>query len=97
MGDPVSWFLIERGWTVVDRSGAEVGAVAAVIGDEDVDIFDGLHVRSGDRERYVPADRVGPIEEGRVTIQTTFAELEGPPAPDEPRGAEVSRDRDAEL
>lgn len=98
MADPVSWFLVESGWSVVDSSGAEVGEVSAVIGDEDVDIFDGLHVRSpeGD-ERYVPGNRVGPIEQGRVTIAIAFGQLDTTPAADEPGGAELTRDRDAEL
>ena len=88
MAEPVSWFLIETGWAVVDSSGAEVGEVSSVIGDEDVDIFDGLHVRSADGdERYVLGTLVGPIVEGRVTIATTFADLEPVPAADEPGGA----------
>jgi hypothetical protein len=96
MAGPVSWFLIEPGWTVVDRSGTEIGEVSAVIGDEDMDIFDGLHLRAGGEERYVPAVRVGPIEDGRVTIQATLEELEPTPAGDEPGGVEATRDRDAE-
>jgi PRC-barrel domain len=88
MAEPVSWFLIESGWPVVDSSGAEVGEVSSVIGDEDVDIFDGLHVRPpGGDERYVPATLVGPIEEGRVTIAAAFADLEPVPAAEEPGGA----------
>ena len=88
MAEPVSWFLIESGWSVVDSSGAEVGEVSAVIGDEDVDIFDGLHVRSAEGdERYVPAQQVGPIEEGRVTIASPLSEFEVTPADEEPGGA----------
>ena len=98
MAEPVSWFLIESGWRVVDRSGGEVGEVSAVIGDEDADIFDGLHVRGGDGvERYAPAEKVGPIEEGRVSLAAGLDELAPTPADDEPGGAEVTRDRDAEL
>ena len=98
MGERVSWFLIEHGWIVVDRSGAEAGEVSAVVGDEDMDIFDGLHVRAGDgEERYVPADKVGPIEEGRVEVAAAFDEMEPTPAGGEPGGAEITRDRDAEL
>jgi hypothetical protein len=88
MTELVSWFLIESGWTVLDRSGTEIGEVSAVIGDEDMDIFDGLHVRAGGEERYVPAVLVGPIEDGRVTIQATLDDLEPTPAGDEPGGVE---------
>jgi hypothetical protein len=97
MAEPVSWFLIAEGWPVVDASGAQAGEVSAVIGDEDMDIFDGLHVTAGGTERYVPADLVGPIEENRVTIQAELGALEEAPASGEPGGVEVTRDRDAEL
>jgi hypothetical protein len=88
MAELVSWFLIESGWTALDRSGTEIGEVSAVIGDEDMDIFDGLHIRAGGEERYVPAVSVGPIEDGRVTIQATLDDLEPTPAGDEPGGVE---------
>ena len=82
---------------MTDSSGQEVGAVTAVIGDQNVDIFDGLHVEGDGAERYVPADRVGRIEEGRVAIEAAFGQLEKTPAGGEPGGAEMRRDRDAEL
>ena len=31
--DPVSWFMIEPGWTVVASNGEEVGSVDEVAGD----------------------------------------------------------------
>ena len=97
MAEPVSWFLIEDGWSVVGASGTEIGEVSAVIGDQDMDIFDGLRVSAGGDTRYVPADLVGPIEEGRVTVRAEFDDLDQTPADDEPGGVEVTRDRDAEL
>ena len=47
MPDPVSWFLVERGWKVVGRDGAELGTVEEALGDENADIFDGLAVAIG--------------------------------------------------
>src|SRR3954468_19786371 len=88
MAELVSWFLIEPGWSVLDRSGAEIGAVTVVVGDEDMDIFDGIRIATEDEERYVPGDRVGPIEEGTVTVQATLDDLEPTPAGDEPGGVE---------
>jgi hypothetical protein len=88
MAELVSWFLIEPGWSVLDRSGAEIGAVTVVVGDEDMDIFDGLRIATEGEERYVPGDRVGPIEEGTVTVQATLDDLEPTPAGDEPGGVE---------
>ena len=39
--DPVSWMVIEHGWSVVDAEGDEVGRIDEVLGDEDADIFNG--------------------------------------------------------
>ena len=73
MADPVSWFLIERGWRVVDRDGEEVGTVEEVTGDQNADIFDGLSVRSGlfADARYVPSEQVDEIVEGTVKLALT--------------------------
>jgi hypothetical protein len=73
MADPVSWLLIENGWTVVGSDGEEVGTVSRVDADEQKDIFSGLEVRTGmlGGSRYVPAERVARIEDGRI-------ELDGP-------------------
>ena len=43
-GDPVSWLMVERGWTVVDAHGKKIGKVDEVLGDEQIDIFHGLLV-----------------------------------------------------
>lgn len=70
MSDPVSWFVIEKGWTVAGSDGREVGTVDEVIGDSDKDIFNGLAVSPGflRSPRYVPAERVRTITEGRVEL-----------------------------
>ena len=70
MATPVSWLVIERGWKVVAADGAEIGSVEEVIGDTGKDIFNGLAVSTGllSRARYVPAERVGAIVEGRVEV-----------------------------
>jgi hypothetical protein len=67
---PVSWFVIERGWKVVAADGSEVGTVDETVGDSSHDIFDGLTVRTGrlEKPRYVPAEQVGEITEGRVAL-----------------------------
>lgn len=70
MPDPVSWFLVERGWKVVGSDGAGLGTVEETLGDENADIFDGLTVATGvlGKPRYVPAERVGEIREGEVHL-----------------------------
>ena len=64
-GDPVSWLLVEPGWTVVNAHGKKVGKVDEVLGDETVDIFHGLLV--GGEE--ILADRVAEIREGEIRIR----------------------------
>jgi hypothetical protein len=68
--DPVSWLVIEPGWTVVARDGTDVGRIDEVIGDQEDDIFNGLAVASSvlGRPKYVPAERVAEIVEGEVRL-----------------------------
>jgi 3-isopropylmalate dehydratase small subunit len=70
MADPVSWFLIERGWKVVDRDGNDAGRVEEVVGDSNADIFNGLSISTGllGAPRYVPSERVAAITEGQVQL-----------------------------
>jgi hypothetical protein len=97
MAERTSWFAVEPGWDVADRTGTAIGEVVEVVGDQDADIFDGLRIETGDGEqRFAPADRVGDIVEGRVNLDAELSEL-GEPADEAPGGVELSRDRDAEL
>jgi hypothetical protein len=70
LADPVSWFVVERGWAVVGSDGAKLGTVDEVLGDSSLDIFDGLAVASGvlGKPRYVPAEVVAEIVEGSVRL-----------------------------
>jgi hypothetical protein len=66
---PVSWLVVEKGWAVVAGDGGEVGTVDKVVGDENLDIFDGLAVAThGRRTVYVPAEQVGTITAGQVRL-----------------------------
>jgi hypothetical protein len=78
MADPVAWLLVERGWEVVSSDGQKVGIVDEVLGDENADIFDGLAVAPGllKKPKYVPAERVGEIVDGRVALELTKAEFD---------------------
>jgi hypothetical protein len=77
-GDPVSWFIIEPGWKVVDAEGQEVGSVDEVAGDSSNDIFNGLSISISllGKPRYVPSEQVGTITEGRVHLTLTKDEIE---------------------
>lgn len=78
VADPVAWNMIERGWTVVDSAGEEIGHVDEVTGDESADIFDGLMISQGvlAKPKYVPAEDVAQIVEGEVQLALTRAAVE---------------------
>jgi hypothetical protein len=78
MADLVSWFLIEPGWEVVGSDGKQLGTVHEVIGDTGDDIFNGLAVSPGllKGSKYVPAERVARIVDGRVELDLGAAEFE---------------------
>jgi uncharacterized protein YrrD len=78
MADPVSWFLIEPGWRVVDSKGDEVGYVEEVVGDSNADIFNGLAItkRLFSGKRYVPAEQVAAITDGFVTLRLTHEQVD---------------------
>jgi hypothetical protein len=70
VADPVAWNVIERGWTVYDADGHEVGKVHEIAGDENHDIFDGLSIKESrlGHDKYVPSEVVGRIEDGAVHL-----------------------------
>ena len=76
MSDPVSWFVVERGWKVMGSDGEQVGTVEDVVGDTGNDIFSGLRVafRLLREARFVPSEHVGRIEDGEVHLDLTSAE-----------------------
>jgi hypothetical protein len=105
--DPVSWFLIEPGWKVLDASGEEVGSVDEIVGDSSDDIFNGLSVSTSllGKPRYVPSEQVGEITEGHIHLTITkeqverLGEYEEPPTSAEilPEGAGALRRAEASV
>ena len=67
---PVSWLVIEPGWSVVSADGEEIGKVEEVVGDTGEDIFNGLAVSTGllGKPKYVPSERVAEIVEGEIRL-----------------------------
>ena len=69
MSDPVSWLVVERGWSVLTADATEIGRVEEVLGDRNADIFDGLAVATGAFDaRYVASEYVADIREGEVRL-----------------------------
>ena len=78
MADPVSWLLIETGWSVLAADGTKVGEVDEVVGDSNADIFDGLAIatRMLGKPRYVPSEKVAEITEGAIRLSLTREQVE---------------------
>jgi sporulation protein YlmC with PRC-barrel domain len=72
VADLVSWRVIERGWSVVDAEGNEIGKVDQITGDVEHDIFDGLTVGDGGtvltRPKYVPSEHVAEVRDGLIAL-----------------------------
>lgn len=88
---PVAWLVIERGWKVVASDGSDIGTVEETVGDSGLDIFDGLKVRTGllEKARYVPAEQVGTITEGRIELKLSPDEARRLRVFDEPPATET--------
>jgi uncharacterized protein YrrD len=93
MSDPVSWFVVEPGWEVLDARGDRVGQVKEIVGDTGKDIFNGLAVTTGllRSATYVPSEHVGTIEEGRVHLTIDGDAFKQLDAHDEPPPSEQFR------
>ena len=69
-GDPVSWLMIEPGWTVYDAAGEKVGKVKELLADTQADIFHGVLVSEGllGDNVEVDSDRIAEIHEGHLHL-----------------------------
>jgi hypothetical protein len=77
----VSWMAIHQNARVIDRGGADIGHVEAVLGDEEDDIFHGLALNLKGWGGHVEllADRIQ-----RITAERIYTDLE----PDEGKSLE---------
>ncbi len=81
LGEPISYLVLEKGADVYDASGAHVGTVEHVLGDADVDIFDGLIVDAGHLPgglRFADAEQVDEIYERGVQLNVAADALHEP-------------------
>jgi hypothetical protein len=90
MSDPVSWLVVERGWAVADRDGNDVGKVEETVGDSTHDIFNGITFGTGlfSKAKYVPAESIAEITEGRLRLSLDAQEIAALGGYDEPPPSE---------
>ncbi|HEY3530957.1 MAG TPA: hypothetical protein VGK78_17565 [Nocardioides sp.] len=81
--DPIAYKALAKGTPVQSSDGQEFGTVEAVLDVEEVDVFDGLVVRTAEGQRFVDADRVGQIFTTHVVTTLSAAEAAELPMPDQ--------------
>jgi hypothetical protein len=81
LGAPISYLVLEKGADVYDNAGTHVGVVQHVLGDPDVDIFDGLIVDASHLPgglRFADAEQVDEIYERGVQLNVAADALHEP-------------------
>ena len=84
LGAPISYLTVAEGVPVYASGGREVGKVAHVLADADVDVFDGLVISSGGippAHRFVDADQVAALHERGVVLAIDSQLAENLPRP----------------
>jgi hypothetical protein len=81
--DQIAYAALQPGTPVHSAEGQEFGTVEHVLHVEEVDVFDGIVVKTEQGTRFVDADHVGPIHTSYVETTLTAAEAAGLPEPDQ--------------
>jgi hypothetical protein len=81
-GQPIAYRVLDKGVPVFAAGGEQVGTVHHVVADGQRDIFHGLVISTGARERrFVDADEVGALHEHGVDLKLDAAAAERLPEP----------------
>jgi uncharacterized protein YrrD len=86
LGAPVSYLTLEDGVPVHASEGREVGKVAHVLADFQLDVFEGLVIRTGaipPSYRFVDAEHVAELHERGVVLGIDSELVEELPRPSE--------------
>ena len=84
-GRPISYMALEVGTPVVTRTGTEFGTVEHVLQVPELDLFDGLAVKTHHHGvRFVDRDQVDEITTAAVRCTLSDEEVESLPAPNAP-------------
>jgi uncharacterized protein YrrD len=84
LGGPISYLTLEEGVPVYASDGGEVGKVAHVLADPDVDVFDGLVISCGGippDHRFVDAGQCAELHERGVVLGINSQLAEDLPKP----------------
>jgi hypothetical protein len=81
--DPIAYTALANGTPVQAGDGSELGTVVHVLQVEEVDVFDGLVVRTPDGLRFVDAGQVGQIYGDHVVTTLSAEDAANLPIPDQ--------------
>lgn len=80
---PIAYTALQPGTPVQCSDGTEFGTVETVLRVEDVDVFDGIVVKTSEGIRFVDADQVGRIFTTYVSTTLSTDEAAHLPLPDQ--------------
>jgi hypothetical protein len=98
LGDPASYLTLAEGTPVLSADGREVGRVAHVLADAEVDVFDGIVLDTSvlpGGHRFADATQVDEIYERGLVLSISAAEAERLPEPNENPAALTAHPEDA--
>lgn len=81
--DPIAYTALQKGTPVQSKDGQVFGTVEHVLTVEEVDVFDGIVVRTSEGVRFVDADHVAQIFTTRVMTTLSTEEAAQLPLPDQ--------------
>jgi hypothetical protein len=84
--EPVSYQGLATGTEVICADGSSIGTVEHVLQEPDMDLFDGIVVKTHDGIRFVDRDQITTITTRKVTTTLSPADVEKLP---KPQGDEV--------
>ena len=84
-GNPVSYLALSPRTPVYAEGGVAVGRVREVLVEDEVDVFDGIILRTEHGDRFVDRDQIGSMYEQAVLLDLTAEECMTLPTPSEAR------------
>jgi hypothetical protein len=79
-GEPISYMALEVGTAVLSASGTTIGTVEHVLQIPELDLFDGIAIKTKHGLRFVDRDQIADITTARVRCALTDEEAESLPA-----------------
>jgi hypothetical protein len=91
---PIAYTALKRRTPVLSASGTEIGTVHHVLQVEELDLFDGIAVKTDAGLRFIDRDQVATITAGAVHTNLTDEDAAQLPAPEGPEAFHEDPDED---